>query len=674
MSLLKLRKVASFIAVAALCFASVTVMAESASNAVDGSVVVTSEISGEGTQESPYLVSDKAGLDYMASLAQNGATKGVYFKLTGDIVLNEHSLFTYTEGYVTEASADAVKHTPIGTDNKPFEGVLDGDGYYITGLYCDNTNAVGGLFGVVDGAVIKNLNLDFALVEAKEYAGLVAGKVNGETEISGCTVSGSVIGKQQELASVVGGIAGTVGENSVIFDCCNYGAVSGSNAFSTNVGGIAGLNSGVINKCAFAGKAYGVSMYFSANVGGIAGSSHGEISGCTSTGTVGAETVGEVNDCNAGGIAGFSDGYVAQCQNNSTVSAYCASYGDSIGTAGGIVGYVKNGDVYGCENNGEIKGEQGIYSGGIAGLSVVDSGEHKIYDCLNNAKVSSAYGVSGGIVGRISASGYVTNKNELTACLSTESVSGATKGGAVGAVYEEGATVVVSSCYYLAGVPDGSEEGTTPVANAGLTTGDVLDGLTNTDVWVFESGSKPDMIFADGLARAVSTITSESTQSFAEGGTVTATGVGEMKLSRKLTAGTYDVIVRFTGDENTFAPKSVVVNVTVAENITEFSVAQVDASALTVAEGGLSGKVTATFRSPEAGKDYVVIIGVFADGKLAGVHIDTVTTQQGRFDDEFEVPAIAVGTASEISINTMIVENTESLSPVCENLETVVGA
>lgn len=656
----------SALCLATFCVSAEEVLTEKAGDVAEGAVAAEATL---GSQENPYVISDKSGLENMASLTAQGQTKGVYFVLGNDIELNAPALFTYTETEVTAAKEGAVKWTPAGNETTPFEGVFDGNGHYITGLYCDNTNPCGGLFGVIDGAVVKNVNFDFALIEAKEYAGVVAGKVKGAAEISDCVVSGSVIGKQQELASVVGGIAGSVADGAKVSGCCFYGAATGSNAFSSNVGGIAGLNNGTVEKCAFGGRVYGVSMYFSSNVGGIVGSNHGEIKGCLSQGSAGAESTGEVNDCNAGGIVGYSDGYVSQCKNESAVTSYCASFSNSISTAGGIAGYVKNSDLYGCENNGKIQGLQGVFAGGIAGLSVVDNGQHKISDCLNNGEVTSDFGVAGGVCARVSASGYVTNKNELVSCANTADVNGASYGGSTGIVYSDGAEVVAQNCYYPAGYTDAFEEGSAAVANAGYTSGTALTGLTNTAVWKFESGKKPYIVYADGLAKKTSTITAEASQSIIlPGSNIQAQGVGNIVLSKPLTAGIYDVIVRFTGNDETFAPKSVVVNVNVVVIPEKFALTGVDTSALTVADGVISGKVKVSMEAPEAGKEYNVITNVFVNGVFASTNFTPVTTQQAQFDGEYDITPVSVADGDVVVINVMVVDNAENVAPVCEDI------
>ena len=667
------RLLATIITAAVLCVLPCMAQQTDGQETVSPVADTQTAVKGTGTAEDPYLIDSPEGLEYMALLTKDGASDGTCFELSGNVVLNSPDKFTYTSGEIAEAATDAVKWTPVGTSDKPFKGSFDGNGFYITGLYCDGTNSLGGLFGVLEGAEVKNVNLDFALVETRDYAGLVAAKLTGESSVSGCVAYGSVIGKQTVLACVSGGIAGTVDETSSISDCCVYGAVTGANAFSSNVGGIAGLNKGAIEKCTFSGRAFGVTILFSANVGGIAGTNNGTLEGCLAQGSVGAESAVVVSESNAGGIAGYSEGEISQCKNECNITGYSVSMDDNISTAGGICGYVANSDVYGCENNGSVTGETGVYAGGIAGLTVAETGkgEHKIYQCLNNGRVTSEYGVAGGVAARISASGYVTDKNEIVSCVNTAFVDGTECGGVAGAVYTDGAAVAFTDSYYPAGLPDVAKEGTTTVAEAGFVSGTAFDGLDGS-VWAFESGKKPYIIFAD-LAKNSSVITAEGTQTVATGTQPSAQGVGTMLLSKQITSGTYDVIVRFTGDEAHFAPKPVVIKVIAISADDAITIVSVDTQGASVADGKLSGTVTAKLYGKEAGKQYVALTSVFVDGVFANVKFGGVTSEEGMFDGELSLPEVSVSDTSVVTVKVMIVESTDRFKPVCEDADVAIG-
>ena len=129
-------------------------------------------MSGTGTSSDPYTVANLADLKMVA----NAPT--AYYKQTANIVINDPSYFEFESGVIA-AAGSAEAWTPI----ENFTGTYDGGEFYITGLYVKDDNANGGLFANVNGGTVKNLNLDFALVESDEYAGILAGKIEGAATV-----------------------------------------------------------------------------------------------------------------------------------------------------------------------------------------------------------------------------------------------------------------------------------------------------------------------------------------------------------------------------------------------------------------------------------------------------------------------------------------------------------
>lgn len=139
--------------------------------------------------------------------------------------------------------------------------------------------------------------------------------------------------------SIVGGIIGVGGENHVIDRCASRGTMNGLDA----MGGVAGLNEGIIRDCTLSGSMGSATQDY---IGGIAGLN------------VGGRTAGTIKNCTAGknctvtgrstvgGIVGFnlSGGRVQNCTGSANVSG--------TGRVGGIAG----------ENGGEI-----VLSGAKAG-------------------------------------------------------------------------------------------------------------------------------------------------------------------------------------------------------------------------------------------------------------------------------------------------------------------
>lgn len=81
--------------------------------------------------------------------------------------------------------ADLPDWTPVGTQEKPFNGVIDGSNFKITGLGSDKHPS---LFGYVKNATITNLNIITAraLTDANPYFGLL--KVAENSNISNCDI------------------------------------------------------------------------------------------------------------------------------------------------------------------------------------------------------------------------------------------------------------------------------------------------------------------------------------------------------------------------------------------------------------------------------------------------------------------------------------------------------
>ena len=250
-----------------------------------GALTVSAEsttefLGGDGTEESPYLISNKTHLNNVRN------HRSSHFKMVADITFTEADFSVRGEFY-----NDGQGWQPIGTDGgTPFIGVFDGNGHIIKGLYVNiqttDRNVYAGLFGYSRG-MIKNL-------------GMTDGSVSStSTSTSSYSYSYSY--------SYAGGIAGYNG--GTISNCYNAGRVSASSSSRSNAGGIAGYNGGTISNCYNIGSV-SPSSYSSSYAGGIAGYNDGTgtISNCYNTGSVSSSY-----SC-AGGIAGQNyNGTISNC-------------------------------------------------------------------------------------------------------------------------------------------------------------------------------------------------------------------------------------------------------------------------------------------------------------------------------------------------------------------------
>lgn len=166
--------------------------------------------------------------------------------------------------------------TPIGI-NSSFEGTFDGNGHKISNLYVDRAGRAG-LFASVYGASIKNLTVEGTVVGSSSngtdtgvggivgysfYKILIENCVSNVNVSSSCKNTGGICGYVNDVGSVIrncinigniesgsdktGGISGNPG---IVYNCANFGAVSGR----SNVAGIAGYTEKDVSLCYNVGK------------------------------------------------------------------------------------------------------------------------------------------------------------------------------------------------------------------------------------------------------------------------------------------------------------------------------------------------------------------------------------------------------------------------------------
>lgn len=235
---------------------------------------VLTGVSQHGTESDPYLISTEAQLRAMSNLVNtvDNITLGKYFLQTADIDLG---------AYATPWTAIGINST-----TKCFKGVYDGGGYAIGRMYIDNpTSDKQGLFGLVRGGTVKNINMTLGIImneNGQNEVGAIAGRIEEGAVVMNCTVFAAII----TSGNNIGGIVGNIYSTSTVENCSFSGSVGGVN----NIGGIVGRSGDagtVISNCTNTGEATGTT-----NVGGIAGLNNGTVRGCTNTGTPAAQVGG----------------------------------------------------------------------------------------------------------------------------------------------------------------------------------------------------------------------------------------------------------------------------------------------------------------------------------------------------------------------------------------------
>ncbi len=167
--------------------------------------------------------------------------------------------------------------TLLGTGGRRFDGQLDGMSHVVSGLtiYRPRHDFVG-LFSELAGTV-RNLGLENVQVTANSHAGAFAGHNSGILNNVYATGSVSVDvapGYSEQATATAGGLVGSNGGNGLIREAYSLVTVGGR----SELGGIAGINEGVIENVYAAGKV-GIPNFADGlfSIGGLVGRNHGQV-------------------------------------------------------------------------------------------------------------------------------------------------------------------------------------------------------------------------------------------------------------------------------------------------------------------------------------------------------------------------------------------------------------
>lgn len=277
---------------------------------------------------------------------------------------------------------------PIGDDDTPFVGTLDGRNYRIQDLTIDRPSEKNiGLFGVV-GAIYPSDPSDEPDFGTVENVQLTSVDVMGERNVGGLVGLNQGIIRNVTITGNVEGVevyvGGLVGQNYQ-----SYAMPSIDNAHTDvniegkgSIGGLVGYHSspGPIENSSSAGTVHGAQGY----VGGLVGDTNsGDVYHSHSSADVKGAGL------NVGGLIG---------QNSYNTVTHCSSTGSVNNTAdytGGLVGRNNSGVVHYSYSTGNVSGKQ--YVGGLAGDNY-----NSLADIQNSYAMGDVNGVetAGGLVGR----------------------------------------------------------------------------------------------------------------------------------------------------------------------------------------------------------------------------------------------------------------------------------
>ena len=327
------------------------------------------------------------------------------------------------------------KWVSIGTEECPFDLEFNGDNRILSGF-----DASEPLFGVCDGAVIKNLTLDKScnIVLGNEinkdlYLSALVGKAVNTT-ISGITSNASVTldapSVTDKVKLYVGGLVGHLDEKSSVTASANAGSVTATakaRSVDGNIymAGVSAYTLGTVSDCYNSGNISDVSVVKYHYVGGLAGQTKpgAMIKDCSNSGKLtngSLRKVDGINDINrdihVGGVVGYNEGELTNSVNNGDIEV---SSDVKTLNIGGVVGTMQGGTVEklittggNISYKGYVEGTSApakaryVYMGGIIGQQNCDLTLN--YAELMNSCNLSAVSVEtdlcmGGIVGRTTA-------------------------------------------------------------------------------------------------------------------------------------------------------------------------------------------------------------------------------------------------------------------------------
>lgn len=219
-----------------------------------------------------------------------------------------------------------------------FNGTFRGCGYTVSFRNMEPVGSHYGFFRYIGSmGIVRDLNVHGSIVPTGSASGI--GGIAGVNQgmILHCSYTGSVKGKDE-----TGGIAGYNTETGMILNCVNDAMVLATD----QTGGIAGRNEGLIADCTNNGNINTRELDTTMDLGVV------DIGTLNLTGNI-------VTRNNMGGIAGISEGIITGCVNSGVIGFEHTGY-----NVGGIAGS-QNGQIFDCTNEGAVYGRKDV--GGIVG-------------------------------------------------------------------------------------------------------------------------------------------------------------------------------------------------------------------------------------------------------------------------------------------------------------------
>ena len=266
---------------------------------------------------------------------------------------------SYSKDKIVKLTADI---DVSGSDFKGisyFAGTFDGGSHIISGFNVDYKGSDFGFFRyIAESGFITNLNISGSINVTGSQK-----NIGGIAGVNKGVINESSFSGKVNASTATGAIAGYNHENAKIVSC-----TSDADILATNqTGGIAGVNDGLISSCTSKSRVNTQELDTTLDIGGV------------DVGTLNlTQNVIDRNDM--GGIAGESTGIISDCVNYGKIGFAHTGY-----NVGGIAGK-QSGKVITCSNEGEIYGRKDV--GGIVGQAEPDVESEYLNDRVDDVQSS----------------------------------------------------------------------------------------------------------------------------------------------------------------------------------------------------------------------------------------------------------------------------------------------
>ena len=350
---------------------------------------------GTGDEFNPYLIGTAEHLNRIGTYPEDW---GSHFRMVDNVDLT---------GYQGTA-LNVIGDLDAECAASPFTGVFNGNGYSVSHLSYASADTVDfGLFRYVAGPDAEIIDVDLIDPNIDMPNGLGIGALVGclgEGVLTGCRVNGGRVVGAQAVGALVGRNGRCQAEPCAGEDLCSAGQLVGCRSTAavaglSDVGGLVGINNGVVTDCNAAGTVTGQQ-----SVGGLVGTNGNNVVNCQALGTVfGATDAGGLVGTNTGIVCGSHStasvtgqenvgGLVGDNNGGSVTLSDATATVDGSSIVGGLVG-TNAGKLGNSFSSGTVTGD--LYVGGLIGRNV-----WRVSACYSTAAATAQYGHVGGLVGR----------------------------------------------------------------------------------------------------------------------------------------------------------------------------------------------------------------------------------------------------------------------------------